>query len=107
MAIKPIDLQTNFLRTENVGREQSAEKEALAHQQARQGEKAAHQSEVHSKQVNETENLPDQGAEQASADAEGKGYKEPEPKEKKDKEEEPDKNIYKDPALGQNIDISG
>jgi hypothetical protein len=108
MAIKPIDLQTNFIRTETIGKEIADQKEALMHNQARQAEKAVLQSQIHTNAVTKSEDLPD-GTEKTKADSQEKKRQEQDKKKKKEgqDESEPEREIITDPTLGKHIDITG
>ncbi|MEW5814188.1 MAG: hypothetical protein AB1798_02170 [Spirochaetota bacterium] len=109
MPIQPIDLQTLFGRLEQVGKEQAEQKEIPAHHQSLQaGEfvKEAFQenrSVTHTKQVAEGPNkIKEEGKEKKE-----RGSKEREREKSKEEEAQDKKEVFKDPALGQHIDISG
>jgi len=110
MAIQPIDLQTLFTQLDKVGKVQSAQREGLAVQQAIQGVQIQRKTEEHIQEVNEAQDTGE-GAEKVNdhGHRNGSGGK----KEKKpgEKEEENEENggrdeIFRDPSLGRNIDIS-
>lgn len=109
MAIQPIDLQTLFTQIDKVGKEQSNQKEGL---QIRQGIYSIHQQEKNDQQIQSVNQAQDtgQGAEQIK-DRKRKNNSErgeAEKKEGKNPENEEEKIIFvKDPALGQNLDVSG
>jgi hypothetical protein len=111
MAIQPIDLQALFTQLDKVGKAQSAQREGLVVQQAIHGVQIQRKTEERIQEVNETQSSGD-GAEkvkdrgnrgQEGAGAEGK---------KKDGHTEDDESgkvrpvVFRDPVLGQNIDIS-
>ncbi|MBB6481935.1 hypothetical protein [Spirochaeta isovalerica] len=107
MAITPLDLQTMFVRLNEVGKEQNHLKEAVASQQAAGAKELKEQELQQDKSVNKTEEdkeaqkLKDEGG---GANA-GSGSQE---NEKKDSEaERPPKKVFSDPDMGSHIDISG
>jgi hypothetical protein len=113
MAIQPIDLQTLFAQMDKVGKNQAAQRDGLAIQQALQGIQMQRKAEEHIQSVNEAQNTGE-GSEKVN-DREKRGQAEDEDGgEKKDPKTEAQENAEKedplfirDPALGRNIDISG
>ena len=108
MAIQPIDLQTLFSQIDKVGKAQSAQREGLAIQQALQGVQLQRKIEEHIQEVNEAQNTGE-GVEKVNDrgqrnEAGGGGKKEKGPDEEKN--EENHSVVFRDPALGRNIDIS-
>ncbi len=111
MAIQPIDLQTLFTQMDKVGKDQSNQKEGL---QIRQGVYTIHQQEKQEQRIHSVNQAQDtgQGAERIK-DRNRKnnsGEEESSKKEKKNPEDENEEekiNFVKDPALGQNVDVSG
>lgn len=111
MAIQPIDLQTLFTQLDKVGKAQSAQREGLAVQQAIQGAQLQRKTEEQIQEVNEAqdsgegaEKVNDRGQRNASG---GGGKKEKGPGENENEENgESHDVIFRDPALGRNIDIS-
>jgi hypothetical protein len=110
MAIAPIDLQTLFTQVDKVGKQETAQKEGLAIQQALQQAQSQRLTDEKIRSVNEAqdqgegaENVRDRGGRKAfpeggsSRHGEGKENAE----EKKD-----GSGVIRDPALGRNIDVS-
>ncbi|TFG84799.1 MAG: hypothetical protein E4H20_02125 [Spirochaetales bacterium] len=107
MPIKPIDLQTLFAQLEQVGRQQSAEKQGAALHQSLHGAALQRKEDESARSVKAVED--DQKGTEAVKDeseggarqrgSEGRG-------EKPDEEDSP-KETVKDPALGGHVDISG
>jgi len=105
MAIHPIDLQTLLLRLGQIGKEQSAQRDALAQSQAVAGSHISQKSEQISRSVSETHIL-EQGPEHLNDEESGSGEESGGEKKKK-KDQSREREIVKDPDLGQNIDITG
>ena len=107
MSIQPIDLQTLFSHLNQVGKEQANIRTQDALQQAHQGSELARQTEIKDHSVNETKDS-EQGP-GAIKDEENKNKRHPQEKDQKQerKNENNDLEYVKDPALGNNIDISG
>jgi hypothetical protein len=109
----PIDLQTLFGQSTQVGREQNAQREGVPLAQSVQGATIARQAAAKDAAVNETRQQ-DEGPEQArirdrrrrrrgtGADARANERRPPEPAPKPAETE-----IARDPALGRNVDITG
>ena len=108
MPIQPIDLQTLFMRMSQIGKEQAVEREAAHLAQAAQGSDLVRRSEEQARTVNETREL-EEGPGAVKEDEEKNKGQTAEGDEREslgDRDgEEPD--IFKDPDLGNNIDISG
>jgi hypothetical protein len=104
----PIDLQTLFSQTAQVGKEQAVQKEQVHNAQVVQGTQIARQSDARDKKVNQTEKQ-EEGAEQVrrrKRREEGKERNLP----KKGKGKSPasqKRSVFRDPNLGSRIDISG
>ena len=106
MSITPLDLQTLFVRLNEVGKEQNHLKEAVASQQA-----------AGAKQIKENELRQDRSVNKTEEDKETQKVKDEEKKEQQgrnesDKDKEDDsapmgKKVFKDPEIGSHIDISG
>ncbi|SIQ05724.1 hypothetical protein SAMN05920897_10355 [Alkalispirochaeta americana] len=111
MAMQPIDLQTLFVRLSTVGREQAALKQAVAQNQIVTGEEIARRSQDSGHTVRESsdvspgpETVDDQetgGNQRSSSDK-----KENHEGESGDDQEREDRT-FRDPDLGQHIDLSG
>lgn len=104
MSIKPLDLQTMFVRLNEVSKEQSHNQHAAALQQDQEARKLVEQelqkdSSVHNTEEDkETGKVDDQGEEK-----QGEQNRKHSPEQKED----PKKEIVKDPEMGKHIDISG
>ncbi|MFO8064289.1 MAG: hypothetical protein ACQETQ_04355 [Spirochaetota bacterium] len=107
MAIQPIDMQTLLMRLGQVGKEQAAYRQAAAQSQAVTGSEIAQRSEELQRAVSRTNTLEDgpekvndeENSEQGSGEKGHRGSEEEESRE--------DENLFHDPDLGQNVDISG
>jgi len=112
MAIQPIDLQTLFTQVDKVARQQSAQREGLAMQQAIQGAQLQRKTEEQIQAVNETQNTGEDGAEKVkdrgAQGQEGGGGKKKEKsgEQESDGQEGPAIPVIRDPFLGRTIDIS-
>jgi hypothetical protein len=107
MAIQPIDLQTLLMRLGQVGKEEAAMRQAAAQSQAVTGSEIARRSAEQQRQVTETRTMED-GAEQVHDDESGQGSAGGgQHREGEEGEERGDDDVFRDPDLGQNIDITG
>ena len=112
MAIQPIDLQTLFTQVDKVARQQSAQREGHAMQQALQGVHLQRKLEEQIQAVNETQNIGEDGAEkvkdrQSQGDLQEQGGGDGKKKEQENSaQEEKPIRFFSDPRLGRNIDIS-
>ena len=109
MSIQPIDLQTLFMRLNQVGKDQAVQREAVHVTQTLQGSEIARRSEEQAHTVNESRDL--EYGPNAVKDDEQKNKGESKGEEQKqspdEQLEEEEKNIFKDPDLGNKIDITG
>jgi hypothetical protein len=107
MPLLPIDLQTVFSQTNQVGRDQAVQQQAPPAAQAQAASELARQAQVRDTQVNESSDAGD-GAE-AVKDEEGgrrrRGRARGRARERKT--EPPRRPAFTDPELGQHIDITG
>jgi hypothetical protein len=107
MALLPIDLQTLFSQTTQVGREQAVQKDAPPIAQSLQGAQLAQRAEARDNAVNETHDQ-EEGPEQIKERARrGASRRERPPKKGKASPRPPSSSVVKDPDLGRNIDITG
>lgn len=110
MSLQPIDLQTLFVRLSQVGREQSALRDAVAMNQTVTGNEIARKSQETASAVNQSEAVSE-GPEKADEDGsggsrEGTGNRRrPSTEEGAPTEDEGD--VFRDPDLGRNIDLTG
>jgi hypothetical protein len=106
MAISPIDLQTLFTQVDKIGKQESAQKEGAAIQQAIQ---QARSQQVTEAKINAVNEAPDQG-EGAEKVRDGGGRRQEGEARKKAEEEaerdEKEEEVIRDPDLGRNIDVS-
>jgi hypothetical protein len=111
MAIQPIDLQTLFTQLDKVGKHQAAQKEGLQLQQALQGDQIQRETDERIRSVNESQDMgegteavndrsPRQNSGKEKQDRQGRG-------EAPAGEAFPGKDLFRDPDLGKNIDLSG
>lgn len=110
MSIQPIDLQTLFVRLSQVGREQSALRDAVAMNQTVTGNEIAQKSQETANAVNQSEAVSE-GPEKADEDGSG-GSREGaanQRRQRADEEAASDKedDVFRDPDLGRNIDLTG
>ncbi len=108
MSIQPIDLQTLLLRLNQVGQEQSAHRDAIIQGQAVTGSEIAQKSEEQERRLDETSTV-DEGPEKVK-DQEGRHREQAEEEGRqgeRDEQSEEQSELFRDPDLGQNIDISG
>lgn len=106
MSITPLDLQTLFVRLNDVGKEQNHLKEAVASQQA-----------AGAKEMKEQEIRQDNSVNKAEEDRESQKVRDESQREQsqekgseKEREKEnarPAKKVFTDPHMGSHIDISG
>lgn len=106
MAIQPIDLQTLFLRLNQIGQEQSAERNALLQGQAVAGSELARQSELEKSVVREPHDV-EGGPEQLRDDDERSSQQKREQRDSEGSEEQDELDLFRDPDLGRNVDVSG
>jgi hypothetical protein len=108
MAILPIDLQTLFTQSNQVGKEQAAQKEAAPVAQSLQAAQLVQKTEVRDTTVNETHDQ-EEGPEKVrdkSRSAERR-KKEKEARRASAEPPAPEPDVVRDPELGQNVDITG
>jgi hypothetical protein len=109
MAISPIDLQTLFTQVDKVGKQESAQREGLAIQQALQQAQNQQLTEERIRSVNEAQDSGE-GAEGIKDRNGAKGRdRDGEKKTKEEEEEEKaseSESVIRDLDLGKNVDIS-
>ncbi len=110
MPLLPIDLQTLFSQMNQVGKEQAAQREVSVLHQSLQGSEMIKKAEQADNSVNETKQVGD-GLEKVKEEGNKEGEKKSRKREKgKDKESTSAKEndeLFRDPDLGQHIDIVG
>jgi len=112
MSIKPIDLQTLFLKMNQVGKEQAQTRAAVQHSQELQAEKILRMDEHRDHSVNEVDTQDEESSkinkDGGEAQNQGSSHKGDRNAEDGSGKEEGQKNPkYKDPLLGQKIDLEG
>lgn len=116
MALLPIDLQTLFSQTTQVGREQAVQKDAPPAAQSLQGAQLVQKAEIRDASVNEAQEAqegPERVKDKARRGAErregrkkaGKRPAAPDPR--RTGAHPPASNVVRDPALGRNVDVTG
>jgi hypothetical protein len=106
MAIQPIDLQTLFLRMNQIAKDQAAQRDVLAHNQALQGSEIAERTKQTDNTVTQTDETSE-GPNKMDEDGSGKGSEQEREEEQKKREREKKQQYVEDPDLGHNIDITG
>jgi hypothetical protein len=111
MPIRPIDLQTLIMQQGQVAREQAAEKEGAALQQAMQGA-AAQKRQVEAKEAVSRPEDPKNGAmpvkdRSGGAGARRRGRASEENEGEGSAEGSTEEEVVKDPSLGNRVDFSG
>jgi hypothetical protein len=108
MSIQPIDLQTLFAHLNHVGKDQAVQKEAAVLQQQAKGTELVKETRHRDESVNETEEMEDETGkiddEKQEGSRSGPGGKH---SKEQEKAEEKTRNVYEDPDIGKNIDITG
>ena len=111
MPLLPIDLQTLFSQSNQVGKEQAVQRDSAPLAQSLQGAQLAQRTEQRDNAVNEAHNQeegPEQVKARARRGAEGGGNRKREGRPQRKKPAAvPPKNVFQDPALGRTIDITG
>ncbi len=108
MPLLPIDLQTLFSQTNQVAREQAVQQQATPVAQSLQGATIVQQTEQRDKDVNPTQHQ-ELGPEQVKPRTGRReaGRREKGQKGKKQAPPAPRKEVFRDPELGRNIDVTG
>ena len=107
MSIQPIDLQTLFMRLNQVGKEQAVQKEAAHLAQTIQGSEIAKRAEEQARVVNQAKELEDGLTAIDEEEQKNKHQDEEEKKREQEAQEMQRKKFFRDPDLGNKIDISG
>jgi hypothetical protein len=106
MSVQPIDLQVLFSRLNQIGREQSAQRNMLVQAQAVAANEIAERSEEEDRRVSDV-NTEEEGPEKTSNDGEENASPEQQERGEEETPAEDRREVVRDPDLGQNIDISG
>jgi len=108
MAIQPIDLQAIFAQVDKVAQAQLAQREGLAIQQAVQGVQIQKKAAEQAKAVGEARDID--GIEKIGEGESGGGDRGGPgggtPKNSEEEVAETEDRVFKDPALGKNLDLS-
>jgi len=108
MGLKPIDLQTLFVKMGEVGKEQSLIKEQAALQQSQAARSQVTKEMAEDRRVTETpedegtENIKDNESEEA-----GEGENQKRQSKRKSEENSNSLEVVTDPEVGRHIDLSG
>ena len=105
MAVQPIDLQVLFARLNQVGREQAILRDAQVQAQAVAGSEIAEQSEEQDHRVSQLAEA-EEGPQIVDAESQG-GQRENQQEHSRDGEEKRANDVFRDPDLGQHVDLSG
>ncbi len=108
MPLLPIDLQTLFTQLNQVAKDQTAQKEMIPLAQAAQGSQIVKQTGQRDTRVNETQRQ-EQGTEQVHPRGRREGQKKRQAPERGKGKRAPEqkKDVFRDPALGSHIDVTG
>ncbi|MDR2661442.1 MAG: hypothetical protein LBC31_00435 [Treponema sp.] len=109
MAISPIDLQTLFTQADKVGKQEAAQREGAAIQQALQQAQIQRHTDERIRAVNEAQDMGDGTEEIKDKNGGRKGQEAEGRRRDRDQEEEPPdeaKTVIRDPDLGRNIDVT-
>ena len=106
MAIQPIDLQVLFLRLNQIGKDQAAIQGAQAQSQNVVGSEIAQRSEEQNRTVTENQTI-DGGPEPVHDEESSEENPRHEHEQQHGEEEGADREVFRDPDLGQNVDIQG
>lgn len=105
-----MDVQVLFLRLDTIGRESTAQQQAVAQGQQVAGKELAEQSQARARQVSRTEELPDgsQGVKEDETEEEQGGNGNNGSKSREHGTASSDGGeTFRDPDLGTTIDVSG
>ena len=105
MAVQPIDLQVLFARLNQVGREQALLRDAQAQAQIVAGNEIAEQSEEQDHRVSQAAEA-EEGLEVVDDEARG-NHREDQQRQQGAGREMSESEVFRDPDLGQNVDLSG
>ncbi len=108
MPIQPLDLQTLFARMNQIGRDQAHLRNAEVHAQETVGKEIQQRTALKQHSVQETDEIQD-GPEKVHDDDESQQNKHQQDERKKQQDEEHTQaeGQLRDPALGNNFDLSG
>jgi hypothetical protein len=104
MAIQPIDVQVLFSRLSQIGKEQAVTKDAILQSQAAAGNEIVEKTRQQERSVRETVNI-EEGPDKTHDDGESNNKRQG--NSKKEKQDEGEREVFRDPDLGKQVDISG
>ena len=104
MAIQPIDVQVLFSRLSQIGKEQAASKDAILQSQAAAGNEIVEKTRQQERSVRETDDI-EEGPDKANDEEEKNNQKRGGTRKERQHEEE--RQVFKDPDIGTQVDISG
>jgi len=108
LALLPIDLQTLFTQSSQVGKEQAVQKDAPPAAQSLQGAQIVQQQEVRDSSVNEAQEQQEGPEKLKDRARRGADRRKGRQKDRKPAGAQPPaSDVVRDPALGRNIDITG
>ncbi|WP_028974896.1 hypothetical protein [Spirochaeta cellobiosiphila] len=108
MPIHPIDLQTLFIKMNQVGKEQADARNSVVASQEIQNKEEIKKHQQKDNSVNQTSETSDGPDKLKDDNAQGNSESSDKQDSKKSKKEvNPEQNVYKDPDLGSHIDITG
>ncbi len=107
MSITPLDLQTMFVRLNDMSKEQSHSQHAASLQQEQEARKLAEQELRMDYSVNSSKEEQESGKVDEHGEGQSGGKHHHLRKGHGEAKEHADKEIVKDPAMGTHIDISG
>ncbi len=108
MSIKPLDLQTLFLKMANVGKEQASIQKSVENQQAREANQLVKKENDRDHSVNKAEEDKDSEKIKDKESNQPKKQRNSSENKKDEKSEDSEKvNYFTDPERGHKIDISG
>lgn len=105
MSVQPIDLQVLFARLNQISRDQAVQRDGVIQSQAVTGDEIVEKSEERDHSVNET-NTEEEGPESLGDRQEGGQQQDTEGRNAEQGQSEKT-SYFRDPDLGQNVDISG
>jgi MOSC domain-containing protein YiiM len=112
MAIQPIDLQTLFTQLDKVGKNQAMQREGQQIQESIQQMQIQKKNEQNIQSVNQAQDLGEEAGTIKDEKRHGGRENESGARERRQEDEEfpaaeERRELFRDPALGRNIDISG
>ena len=107
MSIKPLDLQTLFIKMGEVGKDEAHKQKAVENQQDREAKEIIKKENDRDKKVNKTEEDKESNKVVVDSEKGGRNNETHYKKKEESKEEAKAKKYFTDPDMGHNIDITG